>query len=231
MLLNQKDLSHSITQSKQALTQGLSHRDAQQPMKIDSKKYLDVPDLGEDKQVFIFTPQVPATKVAVPTPPPNGEVPDSSSRQIPIIKVMPQLPMNAPPLLPRTEEEHHLILREKYPLIKSPGFNAAVALFLLGATALFASGFMNGFPALNHPSTYIASVGAALPVPPIRQTPLTYDSSEQPLLPFSDEVTITKNSHHQSTLVQPVFRDEFVGDTYEYTIVSRKIPTLTTEGE
>ena len=133
--------------------------------------------------------------------------------------------MEAPTLSVRTNEEHHLILREKYPLIKSVGFNAAIALFMLGSSVLLWTGVMANTPIFNNPNSYTAAVGDALPP----TAPAVATSTA--ILPFSDEVTITRNKEENAVLVQPVFRDAMSTDTYEYTVVPHKEVEIIGVGE
>src|SRR3989344_4728760 len=208
-----------------------------------------IPDLGDDKRVVVFLPgkyphmTTPQKVVAVSpersSPHPMLVVPQaprsrpsvlpapsaplsvvSSARTVPSIRVMAHDLSKVAVTLPMTGEEHHLILREKYPLLKSVGFNVAFALFLIGAGMLSFGGWMENTPVVSNSVSYVAGVGAAMgqltAVHTVEEV-TTVSSDPNTVLPFSDEITVATGADAHSIVVQPIFRDS-AGSAYEYSI-------------
>lgn len=208
-----------------------------------------IPDLGNDKRVVVFLPgkypymTVPQKVVAVSpersSPKPALPVPQaprtrpsvfpapsaplsvvSSVRTVPSIRVMAHDLSKVAVTLPVTGGEHHLILREKYPLLKSVGFNVAFALFLIGAGMLSFGGSMGNTPVGSNSVSYVAGVGAA--TGPLRTTHtaeevIAVSSDQNTVLPFSDEITVATGADTDSIVVQPIFKGS-AGSAHEYSL-------------
>ena len=215
------------------------------------EKNNQIPDLGADKRVIVFEPEkyvdhdasseathsfaertTPTKPLAVPhapyymapsyAPSPDSALSPEKASSLPLMKVMPQVVAGVKSKLPAIEGEHHLIFREKNPLIKSVGFNTAIALFLVGAGVVLVGGMDNSLFFKNDSSSLVAGVGAALGSeadivsPDIhQQIPL----EQAILLQFSDEIAVMSGGSDDSIIVQPVFRDT-AGLAHEYTLPS-----------
>ena len=167
-----------------------------------------------------------------PTPPPAlsplPAVQSTSERKLE--RVIPTLPQKPQSLLPVKESEHHLIVRENFPLAKSVPFNMAFAAVLCLSLLSFSLEFPASF--LSKPITYVAAVVSAAPE---NSTLLDLEKSstksevaaptksEMDTLPFSDDIRIATGTAANSITVAPVFGD-VEGDSVEYTIqLTRKV--------
>lgn len=193
-----------------------------------------IPDLGENKRVVVFLPgkyphmTVPKKAVAHPAEPssPSPVLPAPVAplsvaprvQTVPSIRVMSHDLSKVAVTLPATGGEHHLILREKYPLLKSVGFNVAFALFLIGAGMLSFGGSIGNDPLVANSVSYVAGVGAApLEVARTTEEVVAENLDKNTVLPFSDEVTVAPGADAHSIVVQPIFRDS-VGSAHEYSL-------------
>ncbi len=174
------------------------------------------------KRPFLVVPHAPRVSVAsigaLPVVAPEALVPDT--RSVPSMRVMQQDMVQASSLLPITIEEHQLVLREKYPLAKSVGFNLAFALVFAGTGALAVVGSLGNTSFVTNSVSYIAGVGAAL-TPNLtsasHEAAVSVTNDQNTVLPFSDEIIVATGTVAHSLLVQPVFRDS-AGSAHEYTI-------------
>lgn len=128
-------------------------------------------------------------------------------------------PANKPSRLPVSNEEHHLILREKHPLAKSIGFNTAIAMFLLvfGVIAIGRSGSSLQF--VSDPTVNLAGVGSAFTSDKkdmVISGDIVEDNIAPVLYPFSDEIIVATSSDSRTVIIQPVFH-ESAGGAMEFT--------------
>lgn len=147
---------------------------------------------------------------------------------LPLMRVMPQLPSDEKHALPMKAEEHHMLVHEAHPLMKSVGFNAAAVLIVVSSFAL-AGGMLTGDLGNKlNTASYVAGVGAAFsgdsgspegdtPLP-TQALPPTENTNSVNMLPFSNDVVVTDGNKPNSVLVQPVF-DDGAGKTYQFDIV------------
>ena len=193
-----------------------------------------VPVVEENRRVIVYEPGIPETT--------DTEAPESSATAVPDTVPLAPLPMQqsvAVPTRPKNlslvkESEHHLSVTEKHQLTKSVGFNAVIAVLVIGSSLLLYDGSI-GAPSVTffrgNPEASLAGVGAA-----------TYPEGEsqegvggetfiaERVLPFSDEIEVTPGSKSGSILVQPIFRDSS-GGSLEYTITRTAPDPATTTGD
>lgn len=174
------------------------------------------------KRPFLVVPHAPRTPTAsvaaLSVPTPESLMP--GSRSVPSVRVMQQDLLQTSSSLPALVEEHQLILREKYPLAKSVGFNLAFALVIAGTGALAIGGSLGNTSFVTNSVSYIAGVGAALAPkisPASPEVVVSQTSDQNTVLPFSDEISVATGTIAHSILVQPIFRDS-AGSAHEYTV-------------
>jgi hypothetical protein len=103
------------------------------------------------------------------------------------------------------------MIREKHPLVKSIGFNVAIASFLIGATLLTLGSRIVSLPFPLDPSRVIAGIGAVI-FPRIQMVIPAFPESEPPagtqssVLPFSDQIVVASGTDDTSIVVEPIFR-------------------------
>lgn len=122
--------------------------------------------------------------------------------------------------LPMVREEHDLMVREDFPLVKNPVFNTVFALFLIaGFGLLVAGGFL---PTTLNSTLYVAGVGAVdgsleQNEEQKADAPMVNRDENGLVLPFSDEIATSTGSVPGSLIIRPVFKDG-KGPAYEYTV-------------
>jgi hypothetical protein len=185
-----------------------------------------IPDLGANKRVVVFggaeeavAPSPLATPVAV------------SQISKPVIAPRPsQSPARQSPSALALESEHHLLLREKHPMMKSVGFNLAFGILFVGSSLWLIDGLINNASVQflsGGQDSFLASVGVVssdAPEVPTSSLVESYSSDER-VLPFSDAIEVSDGATSGSVVIQPVFRED-VGGAYEYHItpVGTSIP-------
>ncbi|GEM_PF-3352077 len=205
-----KEKNDTVTKTNDAIPSGIS------------------PVLLVPKAPYVIAPTV----VALPVEEPERHV-ERKFPSIPAIRVMPQIPMEIPATLPVSEGEHHLILREKYPLLKSTGLNLAFAIFFLGTTVVLLGGVNRNISLIGNSVSYVAGVGAALQPKHEKVLPNatnTEEKSAPTILPFSDEIIVAKGGNNNSILIQPIFRNN-AGDAHEYSVIPHNARIATSTGE
>ena len=184
------------------------------------------------------TPLAPVTPIApvIPTLLASPEAPKPTPLASPSVPVLPSsiisspllpkqvsLPMAVQSKLPAILPEHHLVPAiDTHPLVRNIGFNAAFVLLFL-ASSFFAVGALPvngkltripaganvaGVGAISAPSKSLSSESVSLP-PDV--------STAGSALPFSDEVTVTREGDSRLILVRPIFKSG-AGNEYEYEV-------------
>lgn len=175
------------------------------------------PDTKEDI-VAIRTNTAPSS-----TPPPRvvtvstSLLPEPLHPLLPSVRTQSQVPMSEPNNLPQRAQEHHLLVPDAHPLMKSVGFNMAFALlFVVPAFLVFSGTVANNANVFPTGEMNLAAIGTlAAPQRELQEStliPPTRDAT----LEFSDEVVVTSGDTPNSVLVQPIFR-EGAGMVHEYT--------------
>ncbi len=148
---------------------------------------------------------------------------------LPVMRVMPQLRVVEKNNLPMKPEEHHMLVREAHPLMKSVGFNVA-AIMIVVSSFVLAGGILTGdLSGKLNTESYVAGVGAFgatenvvrvgdMPLPTQTLPPVESNTKTVNMLPFSNDVVVTDGEKPNSVVVQPVF-DDGVGKAYQYDIV------------
>ncbi len=149
---------------------------------------------------------------------------------LPIMRVMPQLPMEDKKNLPMKSQEHHMLMHEAHPLMKSVGFNVA-AVILAASSLVLVGGVLTGdIGGKLNTASYVAGVGQAfgatntivpandVPLPTQTLPPVDSNTKTVNMLPFSNDVVVTDGEKPNSIVVKPVF-DDGAGKAYQYDIV------------
>ncbi len=147
----------------------------------------------------------------------DSTLPARAPIAIPAMRTMHQMVRDAHnDTLPVIADMHLPSVRESHPLMKSPGFNIAFAVMLVASPLLLGGFFVTKFIPQGGESLQVAGVGAATEEPhfPTAVSP----SPSTVVLPFSDEVIVSKGATPNSIIVRPVFPDE-TGKSYEYRLV------------
>ena len=149
---------------------------------------------------------------------------------LPMMRAMPQLPIEEKKNLPMKLQEHHMLAHEAHPLTKSVGFNVAMVT-LVASSFVLAGGVLTGdLGSKLNTASYVAGVGQAFraipTIVPVNDEPLPTQTlpSVDPntktvnMLPFSNDVVVTDGDKPNSVVVQPVF-DDGAGKAYQYDII------------
>jgi hypothetical protein len=144
----------------------------------------------------------------------------------PRIRVMPQI-MIEQKNLPARPPQHHLMVFESHPLMKSVGFNMSFALLFLIPSFVILSGMLvkeNNITSTRE--TNLAAVGATDGVEVDSNVNALAPTAKEEKIEFSDEVVVAEGETSDTVLIQPIYRGG-AGIVHEYSNAHLEIATTT----
>lgn len=188
------------------------------------------PESEEEMPLYAKPPEVPAEERRVTGALPSLRVMPTLLRA-PVNSPTPQSTLAVDPVRFPTNREPHALMSKPdispaaplpHSLMKSPGFNIALGVLVLGPSFLLFGSFMppdSKEHVSQRPEQLVAGVGASASSSAQEKDEEWGQSvAESEELPFSDEVVVAEGSRPGTLLVQPLFRDG-AGSAYEYGLI------------